>query len=125
LLCPQKWSSTQLCAGHQLITPHIQSILPAAFTPLPPHTPPVGGPHDPHSDPPAPHEQPLASLTLSQHQGGPLPSTREVPWDDQEPSAYGNVQDGEAQEEKCFQRAQDKRGSLRGNDDPQPHSMQD
>lgn len=120
LLFPQKGFPTQLRGRLQLITPHIQSILLTPPMSLPPHTLLVRAPHDPRSDPPGPLEPPLASPTLSQSQGGPLPRAVVVPWDDQEPLASGNVQ-----EEKWFQRAQDKAGSLRDNNNPQPHSMQD
>lgn len=110
LLCPQKGSLAQLHGGLQLIMPHIQTILPTPPLSLSPHMLPAGAPHDPRSDPPAPLEQPLASPTLSPHQGGPLPSAVMVPWDNQEPLANRNIQDWEAREGKCFQRAQDKMG---------------
>lgn len=111
-------SEILLCHYVESLT-HTQSILPTPPCPFHPSTP-QSGPFTASSDPPAPLQQPLTSSTLSQRLGGP-----HVPWDGQEPLANRNIQDREAQEEKCFQRAQDKMWSLGDNDNPQPHSMQD
>lgn len=123
--CAHKRGLRLSCVVDSSLSCPMFKVIPAPPISLPPYTPPSRAPCDPRSDPPAAFEQPLASPTLSQHQGGPLPSTVVVPWDNQETLANGNVQDREAQEGKRFQRAQDKTGSLRDNDKPRPHSMQD